>query len=297
MRSKELGMDDDLDNYYISVIPEDGGADTVFSSRKEANDAMQEGEAAFARGDYATARTSYIKAMISDPTSYEAVLYIGDTYFSEKQYDPACEWFSRAMQINPDRETAYRYWGDALMRLEKINEARSKYIDAVIAQPYNAKSWIWLKSWAEGIKAQLNMPDFKMPPKPQLTTKDSGDQKIMLDAESLKSQDKKDGTGHWMAYSIASGAWRMKLFKEKFPNEKEYRRTLLEENACLEVVAKLVDEDIKNGKLENRNLDSGIAVLLRIYRANLLEPYILLILKDAGIARDYAPYREKIVTS
>ena len=32
---------------------------------------------------------------------------------------------------------------------------------------------------------------------------------------------------------------------------------------------------------------------MKIYRENLLEPYILLILKDPGVAQDYAPYREK----
>jgi len=293
VRAKELGIEDELNNYYISVIPEDGGPDTVFSNRKEANDAMQEGEAAFARGDYAAARESYIKAMTGDPNSYEAVLYIGDTYFAEKQYDPACEWFSRAVQVDPDRETAYRYWGDALMFQRKIDDARSKYIDAVIAQPYISKTRIGLKAWAEGFKTQLNIPDIKAPKRPEVTTKDSGDQQILLDAESLKNPDKKDGTDHWFTYNINSGAWQTKLFKEKFPTEKEYRHSLLEENTGLELVAKLVDEDIKKGTLDAKNLDPGIAALLKIYQANLLEPYILFILKDAGIAQDYAPYREK----
>ncbi|MEJ7616397.1 MAG: hypothetical protein WKF30_05370 [Pyrinomonadaceae bacterium] len=27
----------------------------------------------------------------------------------------AGEWFAQAIAINQDRETAYRYWGDALM--------------------------------------------------------------------------------------------------------------------------------------------------------------------------------------
>jgi hypothetical protein len=39
--------------------------------------------------------------------------------------------------------------------------------------------------------------------------------------------------------------------------------------------------------------DANVQLLLRLYRAGLLEPYILLNGADQGIAQDYAAYREK----
>jgi hypothetical protein len=34
--------------------------------------------------------------------------------------------------IDPNRETAYRYWGDVLMKQDKMAEARDKLIEAYI---------------------------------------------------------------------------------------------------------------------------------------------------------------------
>ena len=31
-----------------------------------------------------------------------------------KDYDEAGAWYAKAIAINPDRETAHRYWGDVL---------------------------------------------------------------------------------------------------------------------------------------------------------------------------------------
>jgi hypothetical protein len=52
-------------------------------------------------------------------------------------------------------ETAYRYWSDALLAAGSIADAREKYINAVIAEPYNQNSWQGLSQWAQKNKAQL----------------------------------------------------------------------------------------------------------------------------------------------
>jgi hypothetical protein len=45
-----------------------------------------------------------------------------------------------------------------------------------------------------------------------------------------------------------------------------------------------------NGVIAN---DANVQLLLRLYHAGLLDPYILLNGADQGIAQDYAAYREK----
>lgn len=52
-------------------------------------------------------------------------------YFKRKEWDRAGEWFAKAIQLNPDRETAYRYWGDVRMmgqnnREESLNTKKRK---------------------------------------------------------------------------------------------------------------------------------------------------------------------------
>jgi tetratricopeptide (TPR) repeat protein len=292
VRARELGLKDNLNEYYVSVIPEDGGEDMVFSNNKEANGAMNQGEAAFARGDFKAAIAAYTKAMMLQPNLYHAVLFIGDSYFADKQYIPATEWFERAIKIDPDDETAYRYWGDALMKLGRMDEARMKFLEAIVAEPYNKNTWVGLQQWAERNQTPLSIPDVKAPKRTEPLARKEGDTTIYLDSTILKYQGAKDGTGAWGLYQIVAGAWQAKLFKEKFPEEKQYRHTLTEEKELLTLVAKSVGKDIEEGVLKLENLDSGIAILLKLHKANMLEPYILIAQADKGVAKDYPAYRE-----
>lgn len=292
-RARDLGAHDELSDYYLSVIPEDGGSDIVFSNRPEVNEAMREGEKAFSRSDFDAAIKAYTQAMLLDPTMYSAVLFIGDSYFAKHQYPEACEWFERATKLNPDVETAYRYWGDALMRLDQADEAGSRFIEAVIAEPYNRRPWVGLKQWADARKIQAAHPDIKAPQRPKSTGKEDGSVNIVIDAKSFLDKDKKDGTAAWAMYQIIAGAWQGKLFKEKYPGEAQYRHTLEEEASALSATAASVAQSMQEGDLKPENLDAGIATLLKLHKSGMLEPFILLSRPDEGIAKDYPSYREK----
>src|SRR5262249_14269404 len=97
----------------LLAIPEDG-TESAYSERKEVDEAMKAAEAAFVRDDLENARAGYLRALLLDPDNYEAALFIGDVYFRQHVFGSAGEWFARAIQIDPNRETAYRYWADAL---------------------------------------------------------------------------------------------------------------------------------------------------------------------------------------
>jgi Tfp pilus assembly protein PilF len=96
------------------------------------DDVMKAAEAHFSRGDLDQARDGYLHALLLEPTNYEATLFMGDTYFKQEQQASAGEWFARAVEINPHRETAFRYCGDSLSTVGKSVEAREKYIRAII---------------------------------------------------------------------------------------------------------------------------------------------------------------------
>ncbi|HEX6047014.1 MAG TPA: tetratricopeptide repeat protein [Pyrinomonadaceae bacterium] len=123
LQAQKLGADSALLKSMLDAVPPDGGDDRGFSSKKEVDEAMREGETAFAKGDMPKALEAYQRALALDPTLYEAALYIGDVYFNTAEQKKASEWFGKAVSINPDRETAYRYWGDSLMRQGRATEA------------------------------------------------------------------------------------------------------------------------------------------------------------------------------
>src|SRR5262245_41492290 len=86
LRAKQLGVSEryeDLLDSALASIPADGGETTKFSSNREADKAMQDGEAAFARQDYDKAIAAYQKALTLDPKLYYAALFLGDMYFQK----------------------------------------------------------------------------------------------------------------------------------------------------------------------------------------------------------------------
>jgi len=99
VKAQQLGADDSLLRSMLEAVPPDGGDDAKLSSKKEAEDAMREGEAAFAKKDFAKAIEMYQLALLFDPKLYEAALFTGDCYYSNAEQKKAGEWFARAAAI------------------------------------------------------------------------------------------------------------------------------------------------------------------------------------------------------
>lgn len=284
LRAKELGAQSNLMEVMLEKIPESGEL-SEFSTRQEVDEAVREGEAAFATSNFAKAIACYQRALELDPKNYSATLFTGDVYFSMNQMDEAGKWFERAIQIDPDRETAYRYWGDALLKEGKLKQAKERFIQAIIAEPYTKTAWIGFKQWAENAKATLSHPRIESPN--SITTGDKENAiNITIDPDSLK---KKDGTQHWMFYELSRAAWQGERFKKEFPNEASYRHSLREEVEALNLVADTVATDVKKRKI--KKLNPSLATLLKLKEEGLLEAFVLISRADEGIAKDYADYR------
>jgi len=283
LRAKELGDNSGYLTIMLEQLPENGEI-PAFSTRKEVDDALREGEAAFGKSDFAGAMAAYKRAFQLDPNSYAAALFTGDVYFNMNQMDKAAEWFATAIKIDPERETAYRYWGDALMKDGKMDEARSRFIDAVIVEPYIRTSWVGLERWAGRNNAKLSHPKIEPPG----SVSAQGDQTIInIDPAAL---DKKDGSQYWVIYPMSRALWRGEQFKKEFPNEKSYRHTLREEVEALGTVADAVSEDGKKPR-KSKKLDPALLTLLNLRDQGLLEAFVLLSRPDEGIVKDYAAYR------
>jgi tetratricopeptide (TPR) repeat protein len=282
LQAKQLGVSErykDLLDSGVSSIPPDGSETTKFSSNLEADKAMQEGEAAFARQDYDKAIAAYQKALTLDPKLYYAALFLGDMYFQKNQVDKAGEWYGRAIAIDPDKETAYRYWSDVLLKNGRRDEARAQGIEAIIAEPYNRTAYNGLFQWARAANTPLHHPQIDQPPR--------ATGPVTPDPNAVP----KEGAAHyWAVYDLTRAAYPTK-FKTDYPNEPSYRHSLKEEASALRVVAEMIAADLKSGKLKSVE-DASLANLLKIHQADLIEPYVLFARPDEGIARDYATYRE-----
>ena len=285
LRAKELGDKSDYLATMLEKLPENGEI-TPYSSRKEVDAVMREGEAAFNRSDFAAAIAAYQKALQIDPSTYDAALFTGDIYFRMNQMDKAGSWFAKAIAIDPEREAAYRYWGDALLKDRKMDEAKAKFIEAVICQPYQRTPWNGIHNWVSANHAALSKPEVDLP------NSVSGGGKQINITLGPESTGKKDGSEAWVAYSLSKALWRGDKFKQQFPNEKEYRHSLAEEVDALNTAISVLSENYNTPK-KRKKLQPSLRTLLELHEKGMIEPFILITKADAGIARDYAAYRSR----
>jgi tetratricopeptide (TPR) repeat protein len=278
-RAKALGDDSNLLHVVLERVQQPIG------TPQEAT--LQAAEAAFSRGDLATALAGYQDIALRDPTSYEARLFAGDVYFVMKKLEPAAEWFQKAIAVNPNIETAYRYWGDALMQFGQQDAALQKFIDAVVAEPYSRRAWAGLQQWADRTGHGLGHPRIEAPSGPSANSKDPATKDVTLNVDAAMLNDPQNA-GAWMIYSAYRATWRTEEFAKAFPDEKEYRHTLVEEVGAFEVMLAMLAESKDLGDAKNESF-RNLAVL---QKDQMLEAYVLISAPDEGIAQDYPAYRD-----
>jgi tetratricopeptide (TPR) repeat protein len=224
---------------------------------------------------------NYSHALDLEPKNYSAVLFTGNAYDRQDNFAKAAEWYERAIQIDRNIETAYRYYADMLARQHDLEGARKMLVQAAVAEPYNRVVWRELRAWATLSGSQVNMVFVSVPPpggKP---------------AEGASSLDRNSSVSSaWETYRAIRAQWQQGEFAKHFPQEISYRHTLAEEaNALKGAAAKLAHLRANPDTATLVAQDGAATELLKLYDAGLIEPYVLFSLADAGIAKDYSSYR------
>lgn len=286
VKAEKLGANSPLLKSMLKSIPEDGSGGREFSTKKELDELMRDGEAAFARNDMPKALELYKRALLLDPNLYEAALYAGDVFYKTADQKKASEWFARAASIDPDRETAYRYWGDSLMKQGRVTEAGEKFVEAYIAEPYSRLARAGFLSWGEKVNVTLAHPEIEIPT--NVTPKGEGNLTITIDPNMFKKNDKSGSSAAWLAYGFTRAAWSQSEFAKNYPDEKQYRHSLKEEAAALRMAIRVLDEKKIN---DPKKIDRSLQLIMKLDKEGLLEAYILLALPDEGIAQDFVAYR------
>jgi tetratricopeptide (TPR) repeat protein len=288
IRSRELQIDEPVVEAMIETLPEDGADGPAFSQNIRANALMIQAESLFSQGKMDGALKNYQMALESDPRLYHAALFSGDVYMQKGDFANAELWYMKAIAIEPTKETAYRYSATPLMKQGKTEEARDRYIEAFITEPYNKFTVAGLVQWAQATQTSLAHPTIDIPT--SVTFDERGDAKINLDASALLGGD--DGSFAWISYGATRSTWHKETFAQKFPGQK-YRHSLAEEADALRSVITLATSDKKA-----KSLSPALVKLKKLNDEGLLEAYILLAKPDSGIAQDHSGYlkenREKL---
>jgi len=259
----------------LNQLPESGAI--RFSDNAQADQAIRAGEAAFSRRNFEQALKDYTKALEWEPKSYTATLFIANTYDRQQANAKAAEWYERAIRLDPDIETAFRYYADLLAKQGDMAKSRRMLIGAAVAEPYNRIVWRELHAWASLNHTRIHEVYVSIPPAPAPGTGRGT-----------------DSPPAWRAYHAVRTDWQHGTFAKRFPQEKAYRHSLPEESEALAAAA---DHSLRAMAVQDAggtaSLDEAMALLLRLQKAGFLDAYILFSLGDAGIARDYATYRGK----
>lgn len=288
IKAQKLGANTVLVKSMIESLPPDGGGDDKeYSTKKDADLALREGEAAFSQGDMEKAIEYYQRALALDPSLYEAALFAGDVYYKTADQKKASEWFAKAVGINPDRETAYRYWGDSLMKQGRVTEAGDKFVEAYIAEPYSRLARAGFVAWAQKVNVMIAHPSVEIPT--NVAPKNEKETTITLDPSMFKKDDKSGSGAAWITYGLVRTTWVNGEFGKNYPEETKYRHSLKEEAAALRAAIRVLDE--KKTK-DTKSLDPSLQAIIRLDKEGFLEAFILLAIPDEGIAKDFAGYRK-----
>jgi tetratricopeptide (TPR) repeat protein len=250
-----------------------------FSDNPAVEQAMNAGEAAFARRDFDEALTNYAKALQLEPANYAATLFTANTCDKKNDFAKGAEWYERATRIDPNVETAYRYYADMLAKQGDMAKARSMLIHAAVAEPYNKMVWREIRAWAIINKIAFNIVYVGIP--------------LPKDNPASAGKESANLASAWRTYYSVKSEWKKGgRFQNQFPQESEYRHSLPEESEALTATAKVLEklkEDTKTAELVAGNASASL--LLKLHEAGLLDAYVLFSLGDDGIAKDYPAYR------
>lgn len=123
-----------LRNHLVDYYPDTAVAD---SAKKEFDLAEED----FIEQDFNSALNHYYKAVEIQPDYYQAVMYLGDSYYAMEVMDSALIYFRRASEMHPDLLEPRKYISDALANLNETEASRQAALETFYIYPDVAMFW------------------------------------------------------------------------------------------------------------------------------------------------------------
>jgi hypothetical protein len=131
-------------------------------------------------------------------------------------------------------------------------------------------------------------PKIERPEGPVVDPKNPKGLTIHVDPNFIDEK-KHPGGSAWLGYALARANYRNDQFKKDYPDEKDYRHSLKEEDTALSLVITMNREL----KTKPADLDESLRNLVELSNAGMLDCWILINGADQGIAQDYDAYRQQ----
>jgi len=258
----------------------------TLSTDSKAHDYMAQAEKAFVQRRFEEAGRLYQKALKHDPKSYHATLFTGDSYYAAGagNLSLAIEWFQKAIALDPDKEIAHRYLGDALRKAGKRDEAIAEYIAALIAEPFVNLPRARVENIARDENPLFKTSPLRDVPMPS-TEVNPTNKTISLVLNPANNNPM------MVAYVTARADWTKTEGTKRFPADRHHCAE--EEAAGLRAFAAKVFELNDEKNTDASNYLAAAVAIQKLDEAGLLEAAIYLDRADKDIAQDYPAYREK----
>lgn len=277
IKAKSLGNTSNLVAAMIGSLPEDGSEGREYSKEPMSNALTLAGERSFTSGKIDEALEHYKQALVLDSKNYYAALFSGDMYMRKEDHNNAEVWYQKAIAIDPNIETAYRYSATPLMKDKKYDLARDRYIEAWITDPYNRFAVNGIIQWGQVTGARLGHPKLDIP---KTEVGEDGKNKTVINMNILND----DGSMAWIGYSATRATWEKEKFKQKYPGESAYRHSVAEEVDALRSVVSMAKT------LKAKKPNPQFELIEKMDKDGVLEAYVLLAIPDQGIAKEHPAY-------
>jgi len=247
--------------------------------------ALNQAKNSFGHGDLDATLNECNAAMVADPGLYDAPLLAGDVWLQRQDFAQAAVWYGKAIAINPNRETGYRFRGDALDRAGQTNAALEQYIAAAVADPYSGGPIEGLTQWSGRHGHTVQRPQIGTAKLPITEMKNGTAVTNIPESQS----DVDNGVlSPWAMYQMKRVMFKTDGFAKAYPAENTYRHSLQEEVASIQAAL----DAIAILKMKDADLDPHLIALRKLNQEGLLECWILLDDADQGISQDYPAYRD-----
>ena len=150
----------------------------------KAKEMFDKAEELFGDYDFSGARDYYLKALEIDPNLYNVIVYIGDTYFHEKNYLQAEQWYEKAVKANYIDYLAHWGLAHACMYTGEPKRALKEIAIAKVLNRNNQNLNIMLNGIFKANKVAY--VDWYLDPKCRITTEYDED---------------------WFAYALVNAVW------------------------------------------------------------------------------------------
>lgn len=164
---------------------------------EEAEALLNEAENFFQQENYTSARSRYQKVLEQNPTCYNVMVYIGDTYFHEGNFQKASEWYKKAIKENYiDYLAHWAYANASYFRGDKETALR----EITVAKVLNRNNPRLTKKLQEIYKLnKLEYKDWYFTPK--YAVEQTYDAKRDKDVVSISAEEL------WLPYALVQAVW------------------------------------------------------------------------------------------